>query len=188
MCALGGPAPHAPPQARRPPAKMRARACTCVCMTDTHTQHKIEFSAVDLELHGAQQGTRERASLNTRLQAMLASGVSSAGAGVAPPLYLGVLASEGGMGGEERVVLQRSAGVGAIAAGEGSDGQTVGNTFHVRAWAGDTSETVGQERPAGRARLEMQVWVRVCVCVYACVCVCVCLHFWTRAPGATRAA
>ena len=122
-------------------------------------QHRILLTAVDLSLNGPAQGTRAVASLPQRLNAMSACGLQYAGSQLRIPFFLGVLAGEGGSLGEHRVVVARDTIPGAIVPGNGDNG--AGNTIRVRAWAGDTSETVGHARPAGRGRLSMSATVHL---------------------------
>jgi len=112
--------------------------------------HRIHLSTVDLSLNGPLQGTRAVTPLPLRLEAMSACGFQCAGSEARTPFFLGVLAGEGGSGGEPHVVVARNTVPGAVVAGNGA-----GNTITVRAWAGDTSETAGHARPAGRDRLSM---------------------------------
>ena len=126
-------------------------------------QHGMRLRCLDLSLHGPRQGSRAHTPLAARLRAMDAHGVEATGSGVTIPIYLGILAGEGssaqaGAGGPAgKFVLARHACPGQVVAGQGQEG--AGNAFDIRAWAGDTSETRGLVRPAGRDRLAMQASV-----------------------------
>jgi len=125
-------------------------------------QHGIYLRCLDLSLHGPRQGSRAHTRLDTRLRAMDALGMQATGSRVTIPMFLGILAGEGPCAQQQqqqqgRYVLGREVSPGEIVAGQGNEGP--GNCFSIRAWAGDTAETSGLVRPAGRDRLSMQASV-----------------------------
>jgi hypothetical protein len=122
-------------------------------------QHGIHLRCLDLSLYAPRQGSRAHTPLDTRLRAMDALGIQATGSQVTIPMFLGILAGEGPCAQQQqgKYVLGREASPGELVAGQGNEGP--GNCFSIRAWAGDTAETGGLVRPAGRDRLSMQASV-----------------------------